>query len=69
MQIMVDKHHLSRVRACQAVGCPQSALYKPTTDRAAKDAQVIDAISVMLEKRPRWVMSLGVKKKGSGGNA
>lgn len=51
---MVDEHHLSRVRACQAVGLPRSALYKPTTDRAAKDAPVIDAINVMLEKRPRW---------------
>lgn len=51
---MVDEHHLSRVRACQAVGLPRSALYKPTTDRSAKDAPVIEAINVMLEKRPRW---------------
>lgn len=43
VQIMVDEHPLSRVRACQAVGLPRSALYKPTTDRAAKDAPVIDA--------------------------
>jgi putative transposase len=48
---MVYEHHLSRVRACQAVGLARSALYKPTRDRAAKDAPVIDAINVMLEKR------------------
>lgn len=54
VQIMVDEHHLSRVRACQAVGLPRSALYKPTTDQAAKDAPVIQAINGMLEKRPRW---------------
>jgi putative transposase len=54
VQIMVDEHHLSRVRACQAVGLPRSALYKPTTDQAAKDAPVIHAINGMLEKRPRW---------------
>lgn len=51
---MVDEHHLPRVCACQAVGLQRSALYKPTTDRAAHDAPVIDAINVMLEKRPRW---------------
>ena len=51
---MVEEHHLSRVRACKAVGLPRSALYKPTTDRAAKDAPVIQAINEVLEKRPRW---------------
>lgn len=51
---MVDKHHLSRVRACRAVGLPRSALYKPTMDQAAKDAPVIDAINKAMEKRPRW---------------
>lgn len=51
---MVEEHHLSRVRACQAVGLPRSALYKPTTDQAAKDSPVINAINAVLEKRPRW---------------
>lgn len=53
-QIMVEDHRLSRVRACRAVGLPRSALYKPTTDRAAKDAPVIEAINAVLGKRPRW---------------
>jgi len=53
-QVMVEDHCLSRVRACKAVGLPRSALYKPTTDRAAKDAPLIDAINTVLEKRPRW---------------
>ncbi len=51
---MVEEYRLSRVRACKAVGLSRSALYKPTTDRAAKDAPVIQAINEMLEKRPRW---------------
>jgi putative transposase len=54
VQIMVEEHHLSRVRACQAVGLPRSALYKPTLDRASRDAPVIDALNAVLEKRPRW---------------
>jgi len=54
VQIMVEEHHLSRVRACKAVGLPRSALYKPTIDRAAADAPVIDAINAVVAKRPRW---------------
>ena len=54
VQIMVEDHRLSRVRACKAVGLPRSALYKPTSDRAEKDAPVIHAINEVLEKRPRW---------------
>lgn len=51
---MVEEHHLSRVRACKAAGLPRSALYWPTADRAGKDAPVIDAISAVVDKRPRW---------------
>ena len=51
---MVDDHHLSRVRACKAVGLPRSALYKPTRDQAAIDAPVIHALNAVVEKRPRW---------------
>lgn len=54
VQIMVEEHHLSRVRACKAVGLPRSALYRPTADRAGKDAPVIEAINAVVDKRPRW---------------
>jgi len=54
VQIMVDDHHLSRVRACKAVGLPRSALYKPPKDQAAIDAPVIHALNAVVEKRPRW---------------
>jgi len=54
VQIMVDDHQLSRVRACKAVGLPRSAMYKPTRDRAALDAPVIEALNQVVEKRPRW---------------
>lgn len=54
VQIMVEDHRLSRVRACQAAGLPRSALYKATKDRAAADAPVIQALNEIVEKRPRW---------------
>jgi putative transposase len=54
VQIMVEEHHLSRVRACKAVGLPRSALYRPTADRAGEDAPVIEAINAVVDKRPRW---------------
>ena len=47
---MAEEHHLSRVRACKAVGLPRSALYKPTRDRALIDAPVIEAIRLMAAK-------------------
>ena len=39
---------------CRRLGLSRTALYKPTTDRAATDALVIQAINQVLEKRPRW---------------
>lgn len=54
VEIMVDEHHLSRVRACSTVGLSQSALYRPTFDLAAKDAPVIDALNEIVAKRTRW---------------
>ena len=54
VQIMLDEHHLSRVRACKAAGLPRSALYKAPQDLATKDAPVIEAINSLVEKRPRW---------------
>jgi putative transposase len=54
VEIMVDEHHLSRVRACSTVGLSRSALYRPTSDLAAKDAPVIDALNEIVAKRTRW---------------
>lgn len=51
---MVDEHRLSRVRACRIVGFSRSALYKPTMDKAARDAPVIDALNAIVAKRTRW---------------
>lgn len=68
---MVEDHRLSRVRACQAVGLPRSALHKATTDRAAKDAPVIGAISAVLEKLPRrgfWKCFDRLRHDGHGWN-
>lgn len=48
VQIMVEDHQLSRVRACRAVGLPRSALYKPTRDQAAIDAPEIEAINALV---------------------
>jgi putative transposase len=54
VQIMVQEGQLSRVRACKAVGLARSVLYKPTKDRAAQDAPIVDAINAVVDKRPRW---------------
>lgn len=53
VQILLEERHLSRVRACRAVGLSRLALYKPTKDWSAQDAPIIHAINAVLEKRPR----------------
>ena len=42
VEIMVTEHGLSRVKACRTVKLSRSAFYKPTVDRLAKDAPVVD---------------------------
>lgn len=51
---MVTEHGLSRVKACRTVKLSRSAFYKPTVDRLAKDAPVVDALNQVLVKRSRW---------------
>jgi putative transposase len=51
---MVVDHQLSQSKACKLVGLSRSALYKPKTDWAAKDAPVVDALNEVIAKRPRW---------------
>ena len=50
----MTEHQLSRAKACRIVGFSRSALYKPPTDWAAKDAPVIDALNEVIAKRSRW---------------
>ena len=51
---MVSEHGLSRAKACKTVKLSRSAFYKPTTDRLAKDAPVVDALNEIVAKRARW---------------
>ncbi len=51
---MVVDHQLSRSKACKLVGLSRSALYKPKTDWAAKDAPVVDALNEIVAVRARW---------------
>ncbi|WP_353239265.1 IS3 family transposase [Limnohabitans sp.] len=51
---MVSDHQLSRSKACKLVGLSRSALYKPKTDWAAKDAPVVDALNAIVAVRARW---------------
>ena len=54
VEIMVTEHGLSRAKACRTVKLSRSAFYKPTVDRLAKDAPVVDALNQVLAKRSRW---------------
>ena len=54
LEIMLIEHGLSKAKACRIVGFSRSALYKPTTNWAQRDAPVIDALNAIVTKRPRW---------------
>ncbi len=51
---MVVDHQLSQSKACKLVGLSRSALYKPKTDWAAKDAPVVDVLNEIVAVRARW---------------
>ena len=51
---MVVDHQLSRSKACKLVGLSRSALYKPKTNWATKDAPVVDALNEIVAVRARW---------------
>ncbi len=47
-------HELSARRACAAVRLSRSAFYRPRRDRAAHDAEVVDALNEKVDAHPRW---------------
>jgi putative transposase len=50
----VAEGDLSISRACSLIKLSRSAWYSETADRLKRDAEVIDALQELAEKKPRW---------------
>lgn len=48
------EHELSITRACKATGLSRSTYYRPVLDWRIRDAEVIDALNTVVERRSRW---------------
>jgi putative transposase len=51
---LVTEHHVSVVRACQAVRLTRAAWYRPPRDRLVQDGPVVDALNAQVEANTRW---------------
>ena len=51
---MTEEHGLPIVRACQAARLSRAAYYRPGTDWAARDAEVIAALQAIVTEEQRW---------------
>ena len=51
---LVADHALSTRRACAAVRFSRSAFYRRLHDRAANDAEVVEALNEQVDAHPRW---------------
>ena len=51
---MTEEHDLSIARACQVARLSRAAYYKPGTDWAARDAEVIAALQAVVVEEQRW---------------
>ena len=51
---MVDDHDLPIARACQAARLSRAAYYRPGTDWAGRDREVIAALQAVVEVEQRW---------------
>jgi putative transposase len=54
IEILVREHELPVRAACRAAGLSRTAWYRRPGDPLARDGAVVDALQVMVEKRPRW---------------
>jgi hypothetical protein len=50
----VQEHDLAIVPACQIAGLSRTAWYRPSADRSARDAPVIDALLALVAKQTKW---------------
>lgn len=54
MTYLVTEHNLSVQKSCKSIGLSRAAYYRSTTAAGDRDAEVIAAISGVLEKHARW---------------
>ena len=52
--LLVREHHVSVVRACQAVRLARAAWYRPPGDRLVRDAPVIEELTKIVAANGRW---------------
>jgi putative transposase len=52
--ILVDEHRVSVRRACQVVRLARAAYYRPPRAAVARDAAVIEALTSLVARKPRW---------------
>ena len=54
MDYLRREHDLSVTRACASAKLGRPTYYRPLLDWRERDAEVIDALNRVLERRPRW---------------
>ena len=54
MNYLREEHELSTSRSCRLARLSRSTYYRPAPDWRERDADVVDALNEVLEKRPRW---------------
>ena len=52
--ILVDEHRLPVRRACQVMRLARAAYYRPPRAAVARDAAVIEALTSLVARKPRW---------------
>ena len=51
MRYLIAEHSLSVQRSCACVGLSRAAHYKETVDWAERDAEVVDQLNKLIEKK------------------
>jgi putative transposase len=51
---LIAEHSLSVQRSCRCLGLSRAAYYKKTIDWAERDAEVVDQLNKVIEKKPRY---------------
>ena len=54
VQILTQEHGLSVTRACSSARLSRAAYYRPVADRAARDAEVVTALTEIVTVELRW---------------
>jgi putative transposase len=51
---MVQEHQLSKAKACRIAGLSRAALNRKPMDRGLRDAPLVEALNVVIERHSRW---------------